>query len=240
MGTRRRRRWHLSATIFLFSFCHCGVSDVSPLHVESSDGVGGLVTPTASSVTASAPGSGDSCVAPGAGEPRRLASIDDACGELTARKLLQFVSSEYQATLGVQGLYRPSTSLAIRVDYRGGEILCYPAEPAPPETARPDVPSSISVVMEIRFVSEDGAFNETLVTPVTGGWSDASFCHTTAPDELQGSFEPQPGQNDAVERVVFGGSFAGPSCWGQIATSSARQGSSSAAIVPVAYWRTSN
>lgn len=226
---------HLGVLALLLAFFQCGGPKPSPSRGDTSAGAEALVTSTGGAVNEDGSSPGSPCGAAAPGDARPLASLEEGCGELTAARLLEGVASNYSATLGVRGLY-PSTSLGVRTEYRGGEILCRPGQSAPPGTAGPDVMPSISVTVEIRLLSADGAFDETFLTPITGGGGEASFCHTVPPEGLGGGFDPAREEAEDT-RVVFAGSFAGPKCVGSISLSRRRSGGASG-LEPVAYWST--
>jgi hypothetical protein len=225
---RQRTRWGAFAALLALTAC----ADGYDTQLTNGSGATTDATVTEDGVLHDGEGQEAWCSKP-SGTPAMLASLDDPCGDFKGAQILAFANEDYRTTLGIRGLY-PPTELTIHVEYKGGDIFCYPAQVAPPGSRMPDIPATVSVVVEIEFTTGDGAFREVFETPLHGGPSGATFCHSFRPDELRGTYSPSLTDHQDI-RVVIQGRFAGDQTSGGVIEGGVRPGRVSESN-PVAYW----
>ncbi len=161
---------------------------------------------------------------------RTLASVSAPCGDLTAEAILAKVMPEYQTTLPLSS----PTTLTIRVAYKGGEIICHPARPAPPGSAAPDLPERMEIEVAVVFTTDDSSFAESFTGRLMSGGGSATLSHSFDAASLRGRYDPQlDGYENA--RISFSAIFAGRDTWGTVSKSGQRPGKASE-YIPVARW----
>jgi hypothetical protein len=170
----------------------------------------------------------------------QLTSLDDPCGpsKLTGKQLLTRVASPYSTVLGPPpNKTGATTPLTIDVAYNGGPIRCEPPFEPPPGSNAPSRPEVLHVEVTIIFKSEDGAFDETFDTEVSGfpEGTGVDFSHAIAADQLKGSFDPELSGYQKVT-VSISGSFSGADTRGQIGKGGTKPGQAPTAFPSVLRW----
>jgi hypothetical protein len=154
-----------------------------------------------------------------------LASLDERCdGGPSGRDVLALVRSEYAGTFTSHLSCPPAkppwssgppTSLTISPTYEGGAIRCVPKRTVscpPGAPCAAPTPASVSVAMNVKLTTGDGAFREAVVATVTlvGGQPGASSVGWSADlpaTKIVGSFRVSAGPPDTV-RLRFSGDFS--------------------------------
>jgi len=159
-----------------------------------------------------------------------LASVSAPCGDLTAEAILAKVLPEYKTTLPL-----PSpTTLTIRVAYKGGEIICHPARPAPPGSAAPDFPERMEIEVAVVFATDDSSFSESFTAKLMSGGGSATLSYSIEASALRGRYDPRLDGYEDV-KISFSAIFSGKDTWGTLSKSGQRPGMASE-YIPVARW----
>lgn len=172
--------------------------------------------------------------------PYSLSGLHDLCGEDSGDALLARVRPEYSGTVTPrpEAPWTAPFSFTLQLTFRGGTITCYPAFVPPPGGRETPVPAHVGVVLEVQFITANGAFAETVDTELgellAPGYAYVDF--SRRPNEIQGTYRPDlPGYHDDV-LVDIAATLRGDSATGVIALRGTPLGQGSDYIL-IANWQ---